>query len=97
MAQDARRGVGVAGLDREEREVSIESAIEFAATKLPSGWSVRIEVEKGSAWVEAIRPDGTKVDIVDDEYDLEQLVGEAVRLALDEVEADKLLKEEVSV
>ena len=70
----------------------LTKAIEYAAEFLPEGWRVRMEVENGSASVTAIRPDGTEVDMHDDESDLEKMVADAVRLAVDEIEADKMLE-----
>lgn len=52
--------------------MTLEKALEHAAEHLPEGWTVHISVEKGSGWVNAERPDGTMVDMYEDETDLEE-------------------------
>jgi len=70
--------------------MTLEKALEHAAEHLPEGWTVHISVENGAGWVEAERPDGTTVDMYEDETDLEEQVRNAVRLAHDEIAADAL-------
>jgi hypothetical protein len=64
--------------------MNLEQMIECAAMTLPEGWRVRIEVEHGAAWVKAVKPDGTDVDIDSDEHDLAGHVRLAIGLAHDE-------------
>lgn len=73
--------------------MTLEKALEHAAEHLPEGWTVHVSVEKGSGWVNAERPDGTMVDMHDDETDLEEQVRNAVRLAHDEIAAEALSEE----
>ena len=59
----------------------IDDLLEMAARDLPEGWSVRIEVERGAAWVKAIAPDGVKHDIDSDEAEITDLVRDAIEVA----------------
>ncbi len=77
--------------------MTLEKALEHAAEHLPEGWIVYISVEKGSGWVTAERPDGSMVDMHEDETDLEEQVRNAVRLAHDEIAADALSQENAKV
>lgn len=61
--------------------MNLEQLIERAAELLPAGWSIRIEVENGAAWVEAIRPDESTVHMDDGETDLVEMVNAAINLA----------------
>ena len=72
--------------------MTLEQVIECAAMTLPEGWRVRLEVEEGAAWVKAIRPDDTEVDINSDEADLTELVRLAIGLARDESSANTDLR-----
>ena len=73
--------------------MSLEKAIEHAAEHLPEGWVIYVSVENGSGWVTAERPDGSEVDMHEDEADLEEQVRNAVRLAHEEIAADALFEE----
>lgn len=73
--------------------MTLEKALEHAAEHLPEGWTVHVSVENGSGWVNAERPDGTMVDMHEDETDLEEQVRNAVRLAHDEIAATALSEE----
>jgi hypothetical protein len=73
--------------------MTLEQAIEHAAEHLPDGWVVRLEAEHNSAWVEAIRPDGSKVMMGDGETDLAEQVRDVVKLAHDEAAAAKITLE----
>ena len=68
--------------------MTLEKALEHAAEHLPEGWTVHIAVEKGAGWVRAERPDGSMVEMHEDETDFEEQVRNAVRLAHDEIAAD---------
>lgn len=70
--------------------MSLEKAIEHAAEHLPEGWTIHIAVERGAGWVNAERPDGSMVDMREDDTDFAEQVNAVVRLAHDEAEADKL-------
>lgn len=70
--------------------MNLEQALEHAAEHLPDGWQIKIEVEKGAGWVTAIRPDETEVGMSDAEDDFSDQVVNAIRLAHDELAADKL-------
>jgi hypothetical protein len=59
----------------------IDDLLEMAARDLPEGWSVRIEVERGAAWVKAIAPDGVEYDIDSDEAEIADLVRDAIKVA----------------
>lgn len=73
--------------------MNLEKALEHAAEHLPEGWTVHISVENGSGWVRAFRPDGTMVEMHDDETVFEEQVRCVVRLAHDEIAADALSEE----
>jgi hypothetical protein len=64
--------------------MTIEHRIELAAEHLPEGWQIEIGVERGSAWVKAIRPDGSETIIDDGESSLEELFRDAFIMAQDE-------------
>lgn len=70
--------------------MTLEERIEAACMTMPMGWRVEVVFERGSAWVNAVRPDGTVVPIEDDECDLAELAGQAVRLAEDETFAGEI-------
>jgi len=59
----------------------IDDLLEMAAGNLPKGWSVRIEVECGAAWVKAIAPNGVGYDIDSDEEEIADLVRDAIEVA----------------
>lgn len=59
----------------------INDLLEMAARDLPEGWSVRIEVERGSAWVNTIAPDGVEYEIDSDEAEIADLVRDAIEVA----------------
>lgn len=61
--------------------MNLEQAVEYAAEKLPDGWSIRIEVENGASWVEANRPDGRTIQIDVGDSDLVEQVIAAVNVA----------------
>jgi hypothetical protein len=60
----------------------IDDLLEMAARDLPKGWSVRIEVENGAAWVKTIAPDGIEYDIDSDEAEIADLVRDAIEVAI---------------
>lgn len=70
--------------------MTLEQRIESACEQLPEGWRIRIDIEKHSGTVTAIRPDETEVDMGDGESDLEEQVRAACVLARDEIAADKI-------
>jgi hypothetical protein len=70
--------------------MTLEQAIEHAAEHLPERWQARITVENGSVYVEAVRPDFSEVGMDGAEYDLVDQVLFVVRLARDEIAAEKL-------
>jgi hypothetical protein len=70
--------------------MTLEKAIDLACEKLPDEWRIRIDLEHGYGGVIAIRPDGTEVDMHEDETDMTEQVCAVLRLAHDEAEADKL-------
>ena len=72
------------------KDMTLEQALEHAAARLPDGWQIRIEIENGAGWVEAIRPDQSTVMMDDTESDLVEMVLAALRLAFDEIAAEKL-------
>ena len=74
--------------------MSLENLINDAAEVLPEGWIVRIEVEKGAGWVKVIRPDGTEVEIEDDECDMAEMFQDAVGMVMDEVAMDRIIESE---
>ena len=59
----------------------IDDLLEMAARVLPEGWSVRIEVERGAAWVKTVAPDGVEYDIDSDEAEIADLVRDAIEVA----------------
>ena len=59
----------------------IDDLLEMAARDLPEGWSVRIEVEHGAAWVKAIAPNGVEYDIDSDEPEIADMVRDAIEFA----------------
>jgi len=59
----------------------IDDLLEMAARDLPQGWSVRIEVQRGAAWVKAVAPDGVEYEIDSDEADIADLVRDAIEVA----------------
>jgi hypothetical protein len=63
----------------------IDDLLEMAARDLPEGWSVRIEVERGAAWVKTVAPDGVEYDIDSDEAEIADLVRDAIEVATAEV------------
>ena len=68
---------------------TIEQAIETASENLPIGWRIRVDVERGSAIVAAIRPDGTDVSVYEDETSLSDMILSAMRLAFGETKTSK--------
>lgn len=70
--------------------MDLEKAIDSACGNLPDGWRIRIDIEHGYGGVTAIRPDGTEVDMYEDETDMAEQVCAVIRLAHDEAEADKI-------
>lgn len=70
--------------------MTLEQALNYAAEKLPQQWTINISVGQGEGGVQAERPDGSVVDMYQDETDFAEQVCAAVRLAHDEEEADKL-------
>ena len=67
--------------------MTLEERCECAAETLPDHWRVRIDIEKGAIGVLAIRPDGSEVEIMDNEWDIEESVSMAISLARDEESA----------
>jgi hypothetical protein len=70
--------------------MTLEETVNKAAEVLVDGWSIVISVEKDSASVEAVRPDGTRVQMDDGEADLQEQVSSAIALAKDEDESNNL-------
>ena len=73
--------------------MNLEKSLEHAAEHLLEGWSIHISVENGAGWVRAEKPDGTMVEMHEDETDFAEQVRAAVRLAHDEKAADALSQE----
>lgn len=73
--------------------MTLEKALEHAAEHLPQGWTIHVSVENGAGWVRAERPDGTMVEMHEDETDFVEQVRNAVRLAHDEIAAGALSQE----
>jgi len=67
---------------------TIENAIEEAARDLPKGWKIVLSMERGAAWVEAVRPDESVVPIDPCDGDLYDCIRDAGRLAVDEAKCD---------
>ena len=65
----------------------IEDLLEMAARDLPEGWSVRLEVERGAAWVKAVAPDGVEFEIDSDEAEIADLMRVAIEVANANAEA----------
>lgn len=61
--------------------MTLERALERAAEHLPQGWNIRISVENGAGWIRAERPDGTEVELYEDETDFADQVCAAVQIA----------------
>jgi hypothetical protein len=59
----------------------IDELVEMAARDLPDGWSVRIEVENGAAWVKTIAPDGIEYEIDSDAAEIADVVRDAIEVA----------------
>ena len=57
---------------------------------MPDGWRIRIDLEKHSGTVTAIRPDETEVDMGDGERDIEEQCADALHLAFDELKAAEM-------
>lgn len=72
--------------------VNLDQALEHAAEHLPQGWTIHVSVENGAGWVRAERPDGTMVEMHEDETDFVEQVSNAVRLAHDEIAAESLIQ-----
>ena len=69
----------------------LEKLIDQICEHLPEGWRIRIDLEKHSGTVTAIRPDGTEMDMGGDgERDMTEQVGDALHLAYDEQEAKRI-------
>lgn len=68
--------------------MTLEKQIDRACEHLPEGWRIRIDIEKHSGTVTAIRPDESEVDMGDGESDLAEQVASVVRLSIDERRID---------
>lgn len=66
----------------------------WAAEVLPEGYTVNLSVGREWGDVDLIRYDGSSVCMNDGELDIEDQFKAAVRLALDEDAAEKLLEKE---
>ena len=66
----------------------IDDLLEMAARDLPHGWSVRIEAERGAAWVKAVAPDGIEYEIDSDEAEIADLVRDAIEVATANTKAE---------
>jgi hypothetical protein len=77
--------------------MNLEKSLEHAAEHLLEGWTIHISVENGAGWVRTERPDGTMVEMHEDETDFAEQVCAAVRLAHDEKAADALSQENADV
>ncbi len=42
--------------------MTLEEAIEQCAKELPEGWRIDVRVERGSAWVDLVDPQGFEVE-----------------------------------
>jgi hypothetical protein len=71
--------------------MSLHELAEHACEHLPDGWRIRIDLEKHSGAVTAIRPDDTEVQMDDRESELDEQVRAAVHLARDEESANETL------
>ena len=59
----------------------IDDLLESISGRLPTGWSVRCEVENGAAWVVAVGPDGKLYGLDSGEDDVERQMEEALVMA----------------
>lgn len=73
---------------------SLEQLIEAAAEKLPEGWTVAIEVQKGYGEVMVTRPDGTGVGMSDGEMTISEQFAFASIFIRDEIQADEISQNE---
>jgi len=73
--------------------MNLEKSLEHAAEHLLEGWTIYISVENGAGWVRTERPDGTMVEMHEDETDFAEQVCAAVRLAHDEKAAAAISEE----
>src|SRR6185503_8665857 len=65
------------------RKRTLENAIEALAEGLPDGWTVRLGVERGAAFVHVESPDGKETHIHEDDGDLYDHLRMAHRFALE--------------
>lgn len=66
------------------RDAKLGSAIENAASKLPEGWMVSINIDRGGCGVSLFNPDGDDVEVEQSEFladDINNAVAEAVAIA----------------
>jgi hypothetical protein len=59
----------------------LDEAVNHAAANLPEGWSIMIQVEHGSGWVELYNQEGGKVELNNSDMDLAESVSHAVARA----------------
>ena len=71
----------------------LDDILNHAAKHLPKGWSIEISVEHESASVYAVRPNGTQVDMWEDEIDFHEQFMAAIKFANDEEAAKIYLQE----
>ena len=60
---------------------SLDELLNNAAENLPEGWQIKIEVEKDSGSITAIRPNGSEVDMYDPDEEMEDQFWAALILA----------------
>jgi len=53
-----------------------------AARDLPEGYRIEIMIEKDSGWVDLIKPDNTRIDMVCADWCLETSIKEAISMAM---------------
>ena len=64
--------------------MTLEQMIERAQETMPCGYTIRLEVVTGAAFVELERPDGTIAHLDDGEMDVAELFSIGEKLAKDE-------------
>lgn len=61
----------------------LNAEIQNAARDLPEGWSIILQIERSSGWVELYNADGARMQFEDVDRDLHEQVAEALKTALE--------------
>ena len=67
-----------------DKSITLDDLLEKAAEVLPEGWSLRIDVERGSGGVTMIRPDGSEEDIQPEDMNIKEQFARAILLCCNE-------------